>query len=50
MWHQGRESLSKKDRVLAKRVRRGAPTVSARRIPPLPLKFARCTFLSPTFF
>ena len=37
MWHQGRETLSKKDKQLAKRVRKGAPTVSARRIPPLTL-------------
>ena len=48
MWHGGREKLSATDRRLANRVRKGRPTVSAWRIPPLPLKFWRCTFLSPT--
>ena len=32
MWANGRTVLSKKDAALAKRVRKGAPTVSAPRI------------------
>jgi hypothetical protein len=34
MWHGGRESLSKKDRKLARTVKKAAPSVSLAQLPP----------------
>ena len=50
MWECGRERLSAKDKQLAKRVRRGPPTVSARHIPPHEPQDHGATFLSPTLW
>ena len=47
MWANGRTVLSKTDKALAKRVKKGAPTVSARRIPPLPLNYRKMHFCFP---
>ena len=47
MWTNGRTVLSKTDAALAKRVKKGAPTVSARRIPPLTLSSEDAIFFPP---